>query len=189
MKNNQLAIFIKSGKLKGKAIYYNSSYNLRPIKSIIRKILFCWFNFIINKSYVLDLFAGTGVIGFEFISRGANYVLMLDINRIVYDNIISNKTRLDVKLMFNIKNIDAYKWLDSKIILNFNIIILDPPYVENFLISCFIKINDINMFFNSLFIYFECNASSFLFYLPYNWILLKKVHLGRVYCYLLKRLK
>ena len=68
MKNS---IRITGGNLKGKKIPFDFKSTLRPTSSKLREVLFNWLQFEIQDNQCLDLFAGTGALGFQAISRGA----------------------------------------------------------------------------------------------------------------------
>lgn len=119
---------IIGGTKKGKKIFVPPA--IRPSKNILRKALFDIINIDIKDSIFLDLFAGSGAIGIEALSRGAKLVFFVD-------NDTSSITTLT-------KNILACNFNDRATILNqnwedgiksfshqkmrFNYIFLDPPY-------------------------------------------------------------
>jgi len=88
-----------------------------------------WLQAVIHGSNCLDLFAGTGALGFEALSRGANSVVMVEQNRSQCDEL-----RKQAKILgadgAKIVYADGLKWLDSSS-QGFDIIFLDPPFAEN----------------------------------------------------------
>ena len=82
------SIRISGGNLKGKKIYFEFNDNLRPTSNKLREILFNWTHFELEQDFeCLDLFAGTGALGFEAISRNANKVTFVELNKKHYLNI------------------------------------------------------------------------------------------------------
>ena len=77
MKNN---IRISGGNLRGKKIPFEYKDTLRPTSNKLKEILFNWLQFEISNSNCLDLFAGTGSLGIEALSRDAKKVP--NVNRI-----------------------------------------------------------------------------------------------------------
>ena len=76
MKNS---IRITGGNLKGKKIPFDFKSSLRPTSSKLREVLFNWLQFEIQDYKCLDLFAGTGALGIEAISRGAEKTVFIAI--------------------------------------------------------------------------------------------------------------
>ena len=92
------AIRISGGLLKGKKIDFEYKDSLRPTSNKLKEILFNWIQFEITKDYVcLDLFAGTGSMGIEAISRGAKKVSFVELNKKHYEiakNRLLEKTQI-----------------------------------------------------------------------------------------------
>ncbi|MDP2763189.1 MAG: RsmD family RNA methyltransferase [Enterobacteriaceae bacterium] len=109
-----LFLKILSGKLKGKNIVFYKSCDLRPTTNRIRIILFDWLKNFILKARVLDLFSGTGILGFEFLSRGASAIFMLENNTFRFEQILFNKNRLDCEMKCSLILCDSYKWICKK---------------------------------------------------------------------------
>ena len=108
------SIRISGGLLKGKKIDFDFRDNLRPTTNKLKEILFNWIQFDITDNYVcLDLFAGTGSMGVEAISRGASKVFFIELNKKHYQNIKKNISKLDLqdnaKLVFR----DSFSWIQK----------------------------------------------------------------------------
>ena len=117
---------IISGKFKGRRIKVSKSLPIRPTTDFAKESIF---NIIsndisLNDLKVLDLFSGSGMIGFEFISRGSE-VMFVD-NNIKCIRHISNTLNL---LEINGKTIrkDVFKYLNN-CNENFDLVFADPPY-------------------------------------------------------------
>jgi 16S rRNA (guanine966-N2)-methyltransferase len=115
---------ILAGRYKGINIRTTANRNYRPTQSRIRKSLFDILGNIRNKT-VTDLFAGTGILGFEAISRGAKEVTFVEKDhqnvKLLYENI--KKVNPDLCV---IRRIDVFKFINE---LNyFDLILCDPPY-------------------------------------------------------------
>jgi len=118
---------IISGDYKGKRISAPKGLPVRPTTDMAKEALF---NILSNSYYfkdvsVLDLFAGTGNISYEFASRGAMQILAVDAN----SQCIKFISRIAKELDFNITPIkaDAIRFL-AKATKRFDIIFADPPY-------------------------------------------------------------
>lgn len=119
---------IISGKYKGKKLNGFNTPGTRPTMDRVKESLFGMIQNYIPGSTVLDLFAGSGALGLEAISNGAQECYLIDNNAIAIKAIKENSQNFDEKL--NIIQIDYKKFLkttDKK----FDIIFLDPPYREN----------------------------------------------------------
>ena len=69
---------IIGGKWRGRKLAVLSCPGLRPTPDRVRETLFNWLQPVIEGAVCLDLFAGTGVLGFEALSRGAGRVVMVE---------------------------------------------------------------------------------------------------------------
>ena len=118
---------IISGLHKGRKIQIQKNLPVRPTTDQAKEALFNILNnnFNISDTIVLDIFAGTGSISYEFGSRGSKNITSVDINNkcINFIKSISNE------FSFNIKTIkkDVYKFVKS-CDEHFDIIFADPPY-------------------------------------------------------------
>ena len=119
---------IIGGKYKGRIIKFPKGLSARPTTDVAKESLFniLQSRYIIEDTTVLDLFAGTGSISYEFISRGADHVLCVD-NQ--YKSIKFIKEQIN-SLEMNIKPIknDGFKFIE-KCNIKFDIIFADPPYI------------------------------------------------------------
>ena len=151
-------IRIISGKFKSRLISFPDKIkNLRPTHDRIREDLFNWLMFDIENKKCLDLFAGSGAIGFEAISRNAKSVTMIEINKTAYLELIRNQKNLQCQNI-NITNSNAINYLNQSI-EKFDLIFLDPPY-DSILLETILQIiiNKKNLYQNTL-IYLETNKN------------------------------
>jgi len=131
---------IISGKHKGKRLSAPKKLPVRPTTDMAKESLF---NILNNRYYfdgisVIDLFAGTGNISFEFGSRGTKNIMAVDAfyGCIKYISETAKTLHLDI----NTYKSDVYKFLE-KTPLKADVIFADPPY--SFETSEFLKIADI----------------------------------------------
>ena len=117
---------IIGGKWRRRLLPVGLHGNVRPTPDRVRETLFNWLEPYIQGATCLDLFAGTGVLGFEAASRGADAVTMIerhpDIVAMLRDQVI--KLGADnVQLI----DADALHWLETTT-TRFDVVFLDPPY-------------------------------------------------------------
>ncbi len=121
---------IISGKHKGRRIHAPKKLPVRPTKDMAKEGLFN----ILNHRYsfrqldVLDLFAGTGSISYEFASRGAQYIVAVDSFYGCVKFIRETAEQFDMPIQ-SVKS-DALAYL-KKIETSFDIIFADPPYATD----------------------------------------------------------
>ena len=119
-----------SGTLKGRIIKGHNIDGTRPTMDRVKESLFASINSYIKDSIVLDLFAGSGNLGIEAISNGANTCYFVDNNKICTKIINENITNFNIKDKCTILNLDYKKALnyfkDNNI--KFDLILVDPPY-------------------------------------------------------------
>ena len=135
---------IISGSKRGQKIIYPKNSNIRPTTDFAKEALFNILNnnYQFSKINVLDLFAGTGSISFEFASRGCKNITCVDINKHIINSLKKSKVKFD----FNIKviQLDALKFLDV-CEEDFEIIFCDPPFKFRYYDCLIDKINERNL--------------------------------------------
>ena len=131
---------IISGKFKSKRISAPKKLPVRPTTDMAKEALFNILNnhFYFNKISVLDLFAGTGNISYEFASRGTENIICVDAHYGCIKFISQTATELGVTISA-IKS-DVYKYLE-KAIIKADVIFADPPY--DFSLEDFSKIPEL----------------------------------------------
>ena len=121
---------IISGKHKGKRLTAPSKLPVRPTTDFAKEALFNILNnqFYFEQLNILDLFAGTGNISFEFASRGAQQITSVDANY----GCIKYISKIKEELSYPITPVksDAFTYLE-KTLLKADIIFADPPYDLN----------------------------------------------------------
>lgn len=135
---------IISGSMKGRNLLNPKSKNSRPTDNKVKEAIFDILFEIKKDSVCLDLFACTGQIGIEFLSRGARKAYFCEINADNYNRLNKNLKYFENDSYVTYKN-DFRKALDL-IEDKFDYIFLDPPYSEDFIsqsVSIILKNNQI----------------------------------------------
>lgn len=118
---------IVGGQYKGRVLNNFSGKDVRPTSDMVRESLFNILQFKIHGATFLDLFAGTGAMGIEALSRGAKSVTFNDANKNSINLIKSNLEKCKITDGVEVKNTDALVYLDVSN-KQFDIIYIDPPY-------------------------------------------------------------
>jgi 16S rRNA (guanine966-N2)-methyltransferase len=121
---------ITGGRLKGRTLKTPADSCLRPTSGVIRESLFNILQERVSRSVFADLFAGSGSVGIEAISRGAEKVLFVENNRQALKLLADNIKKTAIEKHCIIIKRDVEKALFALKQENLDIIFLDPPYHE-----------------------------------------------------------
>ena len=124
---NTTSIRIIGGRHKSYRIVFKSTPALRPTTDRAKETLFSWLQFELEGKSCLDLFAGTGSLGLEALSRGAQHVTFVEKEKSLYKSIKKNINHLGYEDKIQAACSDAVKWLKTNK-QKFDIIFLDPPF-------------------------------------------------------------
>tara|TARA_B100000287_G_scaffold130915_1_gene123100 strand:- start:8492 stop:9028 length:537 start_codon:yes stop_codon:yes gene_type:complete len=114
-----------SGKYKGRTISSINTPSTRPMMGIAREGIFNSLQLFIENSDVLDLFAGSGSMGIESLSRGAKFVTFIDNSLDCIKQI--NENLKDYDNDYSVINIDVSNYI-NEISNKYDIIFYDPPF-------------------------------------------------------------
>ena len=117
---------INAGEWRSRLIKFPDAVGLRPTPERVRQTVFNWLGQDLSGLSCLDLFAGTGVMGFEALSRGALTATLVEKSTTAYKALIENKQLLKAE-QASVRHQDAIQFL-SQNSQKFNLIFLDPPY-------------------------------------------------------------
>jgi 16S rRNA (guanine966-N2)-methyltransferase len=120
---------IIGGELKGRLFKPGKNFKARPTTDFARENLF---NILTNRidfedTKVLDLFAGTGSISFEFASRGSQSVTSVEIDHVHYAFIASVIVQLNLEKVIHLLRYDVLKFI-PRCTEQYDLIFADPPY-------------------------------------------------------------
>ncbi len=123
---------IIGGEHRGRKFSFPDAPGLRPTPNKVRETLFNWIQFESSGKFFLDLFAGSGALSFEAISRGAKEVISIEQNNVAFQSLEKNRKLLKSSNIRIIHN-DALSFLSKKPTQNFDFFLLDPPFNKNIL--------------------------------------------------------
>ena len=126
-------IRIISGKIGGRNLKTSDNKNLRPTPAKMREQLFSWLRPLINDFICLDLFAGSGALGIEAISNGAQKVIFIEQNQDIYNSLKRNCSELNILEEVELYRQSAENYVRRVKDIKFDLILLDPPYNRNYI--------------------------------------------------------
>ncbi len=133
MKHQDRTLRIIGGNWRGRKITFPEHDGIRPTGDRVRETLFNWLMHDIRGSDCLDLFAGSGVLSIEALSRGANHVTLIENNDSASAGISQNLSLLDADPnTFNNIRTDAIDWL-GRCDTGFDLVFIDPPFASDLL--------------------------------------------------------
>lgn len=151
-----------SGKLRGLTLKTIDNDSTRPTRDMVREALFSILMSQVPECSFLDLFAGSGAIGIEALSRGASSCVMIDLNpeciKIINDNI--EKAKLKEKT--EVYRIDYKKAINKLKEESFDIIYVDPPYHKEMGIDAINRISEKNILKDDGVIILETDTNEFV---------------------------
>ncbi|MGA9666195.1 MAG: 16S rRNA (guanine(966)-N(2))-methyltransferase RsmD [Gallionella sp.] len=128
-KSNRVRII--GGDLRRRMIDFPDAEGLRPTPDRVRETLFNWLGQTLHGRTCLDLFAGSGALGFEAASRGADRVTMVEMNRTVMRALQDNVKRLGCSNV-SVLGQDGLEFaLGDR--HKYDVIFLDPPFQNDYL--------------------------------------------------------
>jgi 16S rRNA (guanine966-N2)-methyltransferase len=122
-------IRIIGGEYRGRRIVVASRADLRPTPDRVRETLFNWLGQTLEGRSCLDLFAGSGALGFEAASRGASRVVMVENDRGVFAMLAKTRDLIGARKVDLILG-DAFDYL-KRSAERFDVVFLDPPFRQN----------------------------------------------------------
>ena len=123
-----------SGKFRGRKLNTLAGNSVRPTSDKIKEAVFSIIQFEIEGVRFLDLFAGSGQMGIEAISRGAREVVFVDSRRDSISVVNQNLNLLKLKDNVSVVNCDSLLFL-KKTDEHFDVVYIDPPYATDLLES------------------------------------------------------
>ena len=169
---------IVAGKWRSRLLPVAEEPGLRPTSARIRETLFNWLASTIEGSRCLDLFAGTGALGFEALSRGAREVVFVE-----------NTARAAAALKESVKvleatgalihQVDAIRYLKREP-EPFDIVFLDPPFADDLLEDLCRLLSEGNWLADGARVYLEQDRERPLPALPDGWTIINDKTAGQV---------
>jgi len=180
---NRLRII--GGEWRGRKLAFPDLPGLRPTPDRVRETLFNWLRDILPGARCLDLFAGSGALGLEALSRGAEQVVMVDQHPAVVAQLKEHTGLLHARGA-RVVQAEALAFLRGPA-QPFDIVFLDPPFHSTLLGSCLESVAAQDWLAPTAWLYVETDRRMALPPLPGEWSVLRHKEAGQVGYYLLKR--
>jgi len=178
---------IIAGNWRSRRLQLSPNMQLRPTPERVRETLFNWLGHAVIGARCLDLFAGSGALGLEALSRGAKHVSFVELNKASAYEIQRSLEILKAEADKFIVSIEpAEKFLESAKAnqLLFDVIFLDPPFRQDWWKKLSPMLSTLTH--SESMIYLEVEKEADQIELPENWSVFREKTAGQVRYYLLK---
>jgi 16S rRNA (guanine966-N2)-methyltransferase len=103
---------IVAGSMRGRKVTFTVQPNLRPTPQMVREALFSILGNAVPGRPFIDVFAGTGIVGMEAVSRGARFTLFVERDFRLIEELENHRTTFGVRQVTQIARNDAYRWIE-----------------------------------------------------------------------------
>ena len=182
--SNQLRII--GGEWRGRKLRFPDVPNLRPTPDRVRETIFNWLAPMINGSRCLDLFAGSGALGLEALSRGAAFTTFVDEHIKATSALKEHLETLSSKENAEVLQKDGVKFLNGET-QKYDLVFLDPPYQLDLMQKVVPLLEKHHWLADNAMLYLEIEKRQSLPELPENWNQLKEKTAGEVNYFLFQR--
>ena len=169
---------IISGQWRRRQLRVADVDGLRPTPDRVRETLFNWLTGSIEGSRCLDLYAGSGALGFEAASRGASKVLLVEKHEGAVASLRKQASELGAD-QIEVVHADVARWLQGTA-TPFDIVFLDPPYASADLGALCARLQQHRWLAPGALVYLETRASQEALELPAGWEFLRRQKAGQV---------
>ena len=183
MPKKQATTRIIGGSLRGSKLPFKENRSIRPTEGKTKETLFNWLLNDLEGKTCLDMFAGTGSLGIEALSRGAKEVVFVEKQKKLADSLKTNLKRLQVYSSSQVLNANAFSIDFDNLPYKFDILFIDPPFRENLIQRSLDFVKSSNLLTPKALIYLECETELQLVELTRDLNLLKESKGGQTqYC-------
>lgn len=165
---------IIGGRWRRRHISFPDIPGLRPTQDRVRETLFNWLAPNIVGAFCLDLFAGSGALGFEALSRGAKQVSFVDNHKAAITAIEANAKKLEAENIEILRG-ECPDRIPALSFAPYDIVFLDPPFHQSLLASTAKWLEQSGYLNDEAYIYVETEKGSARLPVPSNWSIKKNV--------------
>ena len=173
------SVRIIGGAWRGRRVHFADMPTLRPTPDRVRETLFNWLQHSLAGTRCLDLFAGSGALGLEALSRGAAEVVFVEQFPAAARTLQEQLVRLGGEGKGRVMEMGAARFLRTPA-KPFDIVFLDPPFGKNALAEYVPMLDSGHWLTPSGLVYLENERNAGLPQLPAHWELLKSKSAGEV---------
>ncbi len=171
---------IIGGTHRGRKLQFPALEGVRPTPDRVRETLFNWLAMQTPGAHCLDLFAGSGALGLEALSRGAAEVLFVDAANAIVESLQGHIATLKAENAGVVLS-DALRWLKSNQPEQpFDLVFLDPPFHHDLLQPVCALLESEGYLKSQSRIYLEAEAGLTSLPLPPNWEIVRHKQAGQV---------
>lgn len=178
-KGNSGQVRIIGGRWRSRKLPVHDIEGLRPTTDRVKETVFNWLAPYIDGAHCLDLFAGSGGLSFEALSRFAGSALLLEKDRTAAGQLTQNLATLKCDNA-RVKNTDSLTFLAGPASRQFDIVFIDPPFRKNLLEQSCQLLEQQGWLNENALIYIEMESELAHVDLPANWQCLREKNAGQV---------
>ena len=177
---------IIGGQWRSRQFDFPMAHGLRPTPNRVRETLFNWLAPYVEGAKVLDVFAGSGALFLEALSRGASSALALDLNSAAINSLRGHLLTLRCD-NGQLLQTDALRHLEQQPATPFDLVFLDPPFSQGLLLPACTLLEEKGWLAADAWVYTESENPPSSLGLPGNWRLHREQKAGQVYYALWER--
>ncbi len=172
---------IIGGQWRGRKLSFPAVDGLRPTGDRVRETLFNWLQPIVQNARCLDMYAGSGALGLEALSRGAEHVQFIELERQAARQLEKHLDLLRAQPLASVHNGKALDWLTRPHTnaAPFDLVFLDPPFQEELWSNSIAALESGHWLAENAYIYIETPAQ-YALSVPAHWTLHREKRTGNV---------
>ncbi len=180
--NQQLRII--AGEWRGRKLSFPAIEGLRPTPDRVRETLFNWISAYVPGARCLDLFTGSGALGLEALSRGANRATLIDLSAVATNQLKANLQTLNASNS-SVIQADVQRWLSQQNreqtnSEQYDLVFMDPPFRKDLAADCCAQLEAQGLLSERAMIYVETESELSVLSVPMNWRLHREKNAGQV---------
>ena len=179
---------IIGGEWRSRKLQTIDAPGLRPTPDRIRETLFNWLQGKTHNANCLDLFAGSGALGLEALSRGAKNVVFIEKNAVIANKLKENLALLKADATVIISDALSYINNETKAKEVFDVIFLDPPYRLGLIEKSLSDLIEKKLMNESTLVYLEHEEEESFDWAKFGLVVLKQASAGQVKSFLVKQI-